>query len=96
MNVNKLPRVKNMTSPSSGREVTKQYIIETNEYILFQSYDSPVVMVSYGAIYIWDDAFFSTTTGKYRNLFLGEDKKETVAKLKSGEYIAVDFNPEDF
>lgn len=85
----------NMVTVKNFAGTTNQFKIETNDYILLQSYDSPVVMVSYGAIYIWDDAFFSTTTGKYRNMFLNETKKETVAKLKTGEYIAVDFNPED-
>jgi hypothetical protein len=31
----------------------------------------------------WD---YSKTTGKYRNLFLGENKAETMRKIKSGEY----------
>lgn len=31
----------------------------------------------------WD---YSTTTGKYRNQFLGESKKETQAKIDSGVY----------
>ena len=29
---------------------------------------------------------------KYRNQFLGETKKETEAKIKSGEYILTDLN----
>ena len=37
----------------------------------------------------WD---YSTTTGKYRNQFLGETKKETERKIKSGEYALVDLN----
>lgn len=37
----------------------------------------------------WD---YSTTTEKYRNQFLGETKKETEAKIKSGEYALVDLN----
>ena len=35
---------------------------------------------------------YSVTTGKYRNQFLGETKKETEAKIKSGEYILTDLN----
>jgi len=34
----------------------------------------------------------SKTTGKYRNQFLGETKKETQAKIDSGEYILIDLN----
>ena len=47
----------------------------------------------YPAFYLdktyWD---YSTTTGKYRNQFLGETKKETEKKIKSGEYALVDLN----
>jgi len=37
----------------------------------------------------WD---YSVTTGRYRNQFLGETKKETQAKIDSGEYALVDLN----
>lgn len=37
----------------------------------------------------WD---YSVTTGKYRNQFLDETKKETQAKIDSGEYILTDLN----
>lgn len=37
----------------------------------------------------WD---YSVTTSKYRNQFLGETKKETQAKIDSGEYILADLN----
>jgi hypothetical protein len=35
---------------------------------------------------------YSNTTGKYRNIFLGETIKDTRAKIKSGEYILTDLN----
>lgn len=37
----------------------------------------------------WD---YSTTTGKYRNAFLGEDIETTRKKIKSGEYQLADLN----
>jgi hypothetical protein len=66
----------------------------------FQSYDSLIVkFVGKGCPHItsrvyldrekWD---YSRTTGKYRNQFLGETKKETQAKIDSGEYILTDLN----
>lgn len=62
----------------------------------FQSYDSIIVRKEYGPnhnitldVNYWD---YSVTTGKYRNQFLGETKKETEAKIKSGEYKLVDLN----
>lgn len=48
-----------------------------------------------GKIYIILDKTYwnySKTTGKYRNIFLGETKKETEKKIKSGEYILADLN----
>ena len=68
---------------------------------MFQSYTSIIVMKAIhcdntGNIYrvfldktYWD---YSVTTGKYRNMFLGETKKETQAKIDSGEYTLVDLN----
>lgn len=37
----------------------------------------------------WD---YSNTTGKYRNQFLEETRKETEAKIKDGTYKLVDLN----
>ena len=37
----------------------------------------------------WD---YSTTTGRYRNIFLGETKKETQKKIDSGEYVLTNLN----
>jgi len=56
-----------------------------NEFL--KSYDSVIVKrdrknkITLGQN--WD---YSKTTGKYRNLYLGETKAETEAKIKSGEY----------
>ena len=91
--VGNIPSVSNMYS-SSNRPVANQYLIETNEFSLFQSYRSPIAMIKDGAVFIFKDWDYSITTGKYRNIFLGETKKETLSKLKSREYIAVDFKVE--
>ncbi len=59
----------------------------------FQSYDSIIAKDDSGEITLdennWD---YSVTTGKYRNMFLGETKKETQAKIDSGEYKLADLN----
>jgi len=86
-------QVKNMTS-NKGNFIPNQFIIDDdNGDRFFQSYDSIIVKISNGKIYLdertWD---YSKTTGKYRNLFLWETKKETEAKIKSGEYILTDLN----
>lgn len=61
----------------------------------FQSYNSIIVKRSSdGTVYL--DAIYwdcSRTTGKYRNEFLGETKKETELKIKSGLYILTNLNP---
>ena len=37
----------------------------------------------------WD---YSNTTGKYRNIFLGEPKKDTVKQIKIKNYKLIDLN----
>jgi len=85
--------ISNMQS-SRGKCVPNQFEIRTDKGILFQSYNSIIVFKrSDGKIFLdaqhWD---YSTTTGKYRNIFLGETKRETEEKIKSGEYKLVDLN----
>ena len=85
--------VRNMTSNSSGREVPNQFIIYTPEGEYFQSYNTIIAARISGKRYLdtgkWD---YSTTTGKYRNQFLGETKKETQKKIDSGEYKLTNLN----
>jgi len=78
--------------------VKNQFIIFTPEATFFQSYHLIIVKMDFddnGKRRVtldknaWD---YSKTTGKYRNLFLGESKKETKTKIKSGEYILADLN----
>jgi len=89
--IDEIPKVENMQS-SSNNDIANQFIITGKDYTLFQSYSSPIAMRKNGKVYIFKDWDYSTTTGKYRNQFLGEQKKDTEAKLKSGDYIAVDFD----
>lgn len=90
----------------SGRAVPNQFIITDEgrgalgnflKREVFQSYDSVIVekiiwenetRITLDVNY-WD---YSTTTGKYRNLFLGEDKATTEKKIKSGVYTLADLN----
>jgi hypothetical protein len=84
--------VQNMKS--KGREVANQFEIFANDGMYFQSYTSVIAFRPFSGKVVldvnkWD---YSKTTGKYRNLFLRESKKETEAKIKSGEYILADLN----
>lgn len=89
-------KITQMTS-SKGNPVANQFIINDSEFTAFQSYDSIIVKtvfedgvrVTYLDDKYWD---YSKTTGKYRNQFLGENKKETEAKIASGEYKLADLN----
>ena len=73
-----------------------KYADELYQVEYFQSYDSVIVKKVFGGrldIYLdrqyWD---YSRTTGRYRNQFLGETKKETQVKIDSGEYVLTDLN----
>lgn len=99
-------KVQNMTSPRGNREVSNQFIISdegrgaNGNFIrkeVFQSYQSVIV-----ERIVWEDRTditldekywdYSTTTGKYRNMFLGENIDETRKKIKSGEYKLANLN----
>ena len=99
-------KVENMTSDRSGKAVANQFIITEHgrgalgnftSRETFRSYDSVIAIVTQ-----WPDSTkteidrtywdYSVTTGKYRTQFLGETKKETQAKIDSGEYILADLN----
>jgi len=87
-------KVKNMTN-SRGNKVKNQFCISDNAVIYFQSYDTIIAKkdLKHDRITLdenyWD---YSTTTGKYRNLFLGENIAETKIKIASGEYELSNLN----
>ena len=66
---------------------------DSQYFEVFQSYESAIAKKQDGKIELdaqyWD---YSVTTGKYRNQFLGETKKETQAKIDSGEYTLTNLN----
>lgn len=68
-------RVRNMLSERSSREVANQFIIESENKVMFQSYDSPIVEIDekHKTITVYRDWDYSTTTSKYRNQFMNEN-----------------------
>lgn len=79
----------------SGKEVPNQFIMTDNEgNTFFQSYKSIIVKIDEKEKVTLDDYYwdYSKTTGRYRNIFLGETKKETEKKIKSGEYTLENLN----
>lgn len=100
-----VPKVHNLESPRSGKPVANQFVIkmqgsfgaEDYHFDVFQSYDTVIAVIDYTKYprevkLDKDDWNYSTTTSKYRNIFLGETTKETKAKIASGEYILADLN----
>jgi len=99
-------KVENMRS-SKGNKTPNQFIIESRIGRFFQSYKSTIALIPYSynntkplkdrmpneKIMLdrdkWD---YSVTTGKFRNIFLGEKRAETEKKIKSGEYILTNLN----
>ena len=89
-------KTENMTS-TNGNKVANQFIItDDNGNTFFQSYRSVIVKKP---LEVWnkielDKKYwnYSNTTGKYRNMFLGETIKDTRKKIKSGEYKLTDLN----
>jgi hypothetical protein len=80
---------------TKGKPAANQFSIRTEKGLYFKSYSSYIVLIPNDGTPIqldeetWD---YSQTTGKYRNMFLGETKKETEKKIASGEYILTNLN----
>ena len=97
-------KVENITS-NNGNKIANQFVITDNhkmgnKIVYFQSDNSMIAKKIYDNIGAYvvetflDQKYwnYSNTTGKYRNIFLGETIKDTKAKIKSGEYILTDLN----
>lgn len=87
-------KVKNMRS-SKGNKIANQFIIDDGNKRYFQSYKSIIALKDFkkGVVYLdsyyWD---YSTTTGKYRNIFLNENINQTRQKIKNGVYKLTNLN----
>ena len=88
-------RITPFESPRTNKPVANQWVITTDEGEFFQSYKSIIAFTPYGGgKTVLDEKFwdYSTTTGKYRNEFLGEGIEETRKKIASGEYTLANLN----
>lgn len=74
--------------------VKNQFIVRTTDGVYFQSYQSMIVAKLNDGTILLDEKYwdYSNTTGKYRNQFLNETKKETEQKIKQGIYKLVNLN----
>ena len=77
----------------TGKNVPNQFVVTDGEKTWFQSYNSIIAVIENGKVTL-DQKFwnYSKTTGKYRNEFLGETRKETEVKIQSGEYQLKNLN----
>lgn len=85
-------KVQNLTN-NRGNKALNQFEIEDQNVKVFQSYDSIIVKIENGKVFL-DKKFwnYSKTTSKHRNIFLNETTKETLSKIKSGEYTLTNLN----
>ena len=86
--------IKNILAVKNINNRPNQFIIATPDAHYFQSYESLIAMRdNEGKVYLdinyWD---YSTTTGKYRNIFLNENKSLTLKKINANIYSLVDLN----
>jgi len=82
-----------MRSPR-GNQVPNQFIIWTDEGKYFQSYKTIIAFIdNSNNVFLDEDSWdYSRTTGKYRNIFLGENKTQTEHLIKTGEYELTELN----
>jgi hypothetical protein len=82
-----------MTS-KSGNKVANQFLISQDDGQYFQSYGSIIVKRATNGEITLDETYwdYSVTTGKYRNQFLHETKKDTERKIKDGTYKLANLN----
>ena len=87
-------KIRNMITPNNNT-APNQFIITTNDGEIFQSYKSVIAIKHFDGHVVLDKTYwnYSSTTGKYRNMFLGEDRATTEAKIASGEYQLTNLNP---
>ena len=80
-------KVRNMITPNNNT-APNQFIITTNDGEIFQSYKSMIAIKHIDGHVVLDETYwnYSSTTGKYRNMFLNEGINDTRQKIISGEY----------
>jgi len=79
---------------TSGNPIPNQFVITVKGNIYFQSYNSIIVKMGNDRQTYLDERYwdYSVTTGKYRNMFLGETKKETEKNIADGTYKLTNLN----
>ena len=87
-------KISNMCS-NNGNQVSNQFIIDSGNKTIFQSYQTIVAIKENGKVTLDSNALeYSNTTLKYLKQFLNtnESKKSLYAKIESGFYQVEDLN----
>ena len=82
-------------SPTVKQIGPKAFIIYADDGVYLQTYGKIIACQSETGEVILDERYWdyrSVTTGKYRNLFLNENKRETQRKLNNGTYKLKNLN----
>lgn len=71
-----------------------QFLIDTDEGTYLQSYRSIIAFRDLNGNVSLDERYwdYSQTTGKYRNKFLNETKRETEQNIEAGNYTLANLN----
>lgn len=87
-------KISNMCG-NNGNQVPNQFIIDSGNKTIFQSYQTIVAIKENGKVTLDSNALeYSNTTLKYLKQFLNtnESKKSLYAKIESGFYQVEDLN----
>ena len=86
-------KVSNIVNPNNYNKISNQFVINTNDAEIFQSYNSIICKITGNKVYLdanyWN---YSRTTSRWRNVFLNESTQETKKKIKDGVYTLTDLN----
>jgi len=88
-----ITKVRNMSSPRTGREVANQFIIQADGSEIFQSYSTTIAVIDGFDVTLDEKALnYSRTTSKYLYQFLGENREQIQTKIDKGIYRVKDLN----
>ena len=73
---------------NKGNAIANQFLIYANNGVYFQSYRSIIALKQTDGTIVLSEKYwdYSSTTSKYRNIFLGETTEQTRYQIKIGNY----------
>lgn len=75
---------------SRGNPAMNQFVINSNNKTVFQSYESIICVKDQGKTFLNSEKYqYSKTTSKHLNIFLGIDSKTLKNNVKTGLYSVI-------